>query len=117
MELALSKSVKMVLVYISGYISRNDVDEYDTQFYYDEFGEFTKEIIRGGCQCQWVIYCYVFFHHIMSSVCRTSFINITMMIEEFYGFENIDKFHGKILTYYLTTIASFTYLDRQKNHL
>ena len=44
MELALSKTVKMALVYIAGYISRNDVDEYDTQFYYDESGEFTKEI-------------------------------------------------------------------------
>ena len=40
---------KAGLVYIAGYILRNEVEEQEeAKFYYGEFGDYTAEINRGG---------------------------------------------------------------------
>ena len=87
----LAKEIKMALVYIAGYVTRNDhVD--DTKYYVEEFGEYTEELNRGGLTmsrddiCQWVFYSYMLFHHIKESVCRISLCNALMTISDFYGF-------------------------------
>ena len=43
----LAKEVKMALVYIAGYVVRNDPVD-DTKYYVEEFGKYTKELNRGG---------------------------------------------------------------------
>ena len=98
----LAKEVQMALVYIAGYVTRNDhVD--DTKYYVVEFGEFTEELNRGRlimpgdniCQC--FFYSYMLFHHIKESVCRISLCNALVTISDFYGFINIEKKHGRIM--------------------
>ena len=43
----LAKEVKMALVYIAGYVTRNDHAD-DTKYYVEEFGEYTEELNRVG---------------------------------------------------------------------
>ena len=46
LEASLSDEIKMVLVYIAGYITRNDnqPSEYETYFYYKKYGRYTNSI-------------------------------------------------------------------------
>ena len=62
LENILSTYVKMSLIYIAGYVVRNDEDSDDSYFYYEKFRYFTDETNCGGLNvpgdfvCQWVIY-------------------------------------------------------------
>ena len=44
LEPSLSNEIKMALVYIAGYITRNDdqLSEYETHFYYEKYGKYTN---------------------------------------------------------------------------
>ena len=89
----LAKEVKMALVYIAGYVTRNDhVD--DTKYYVEEFGEHTEELNRGGLTMPGdnMSMGFLFLH-----VCRISLCNALMTISDFYGFINIENKHGRIL--------------------
>ena len=48
LENILSIDVKMSLIYIAGYVVRNDKDSDDSYFYYEKFRYFTDKINRGG---------------------------------------------------------------------
>ena len=103
LEESLSKIVKMALVYIAGYVCRND-DVDDSRYYVQEYGDYINELNRGGLSipgvnmCQWVFYSYALFNHISNSVCRTSLCNVLMMVSEFYSLDKIEKKHGRILS-------------------
>ena len=47
-EKELPKQVKMSLVYIAGYITRNDPPFDDTLFCFKNYGDYLKELNRGG---------------------------------------------------------------------
>ena len=103
LERYLDIDTKMSLVYISGYICRQDDDnDDDTYFIYEKFGDFVRDINRGGLKipgdmiCQWTIYSYIIFHEVVKETCRTSLCNLLMMIAEYYGL-NINKKHGRIM--------------------
>ena len=50
------------------------------------FGKYTEELNRGGLTlpadeiCQWVTYSYIMFHQVVRVVCRTSLLNVLMVI-------------------------------------
>ena len=75
LENNLPRDVKAGLVYIAGYVVRNDEDTPGTQYYYSEYGDYTAEINRGGLKipadnvCQWSIFSYIVFHEIVNKVC------------------------------------------------
>ena len=103
LERSLDIDTKMSLVYISGYICRQDDDnDDDTYFIYEKFGDFVRDINRGGLKipgdmiCQWTIYSYIIFHEVVKETCCTSLCNLLIMIAEYYGL-NINKKHGRIM--------------------
>ena len=76
MEATLSKYIKMVLVYIARYITRKNKDnsKSDTYFYFEKYGDHTKELNRGGLRipidhtCQWLFFCFILFHTLKENV-------------------------------------------------
>ena len=106
LESRLSDDTLNALVYIAGYVSRNDkddVDSDDTSFYVSKYGAYISCLNRGGLTlpkdeiCQWVIYCYIMYLTVSGSVCRTSLCNIMMLVAQFNKF-NVQKHHGRILS-------------------
>ena len=103
LEESVETDVKAALVYIAGYITRECCNIEGTYDYYSEFGDYIKEINRGGLMIpvdnasQWTIFSYILFHKVADFVCRTSLCNILMSISEFYDF-NMGKYHGKTLS-------------------
>ena len=93
----------MVLIYIAGYVAEKMIEERTTLTQTFTFRKYTEELNRGGLTlpadeiCQWVIYSYIMFHQVVRVVCRTSLLNILMVIAEFHNF-NIEKKHGRILS-------------------
>ena len=73
LEESVSFENKSSLVYIAGYITRNDLELDErtrlgqTSFYFEKYGEFTKSMDRGVLNvpsdraCQWTIFCYILF--------------------------------------------------------
>ena len=61
-ESNLSKEIKMSLVYIAAYVSREDPPVEDTSFCFDQFEEYFREINHGGLTlpgdniCHWIFY-------------------------------------------------------------
>ena len=108
MEGSIPQETKMSLVYIAGYITRNDKELSEnellglTTFYHKKFGSITDSLDRGGlnipsdCACQWTFFCFILFNVVKDKVCRKSLCNILMSISEFYSF-NMEKRHGHIL--------------------
>ena len=88
------------LVYISGYISRKDLDMNlnATYMYYEKYGSYTQQPDHGGLNipcdtvCQWCVFGYLMFDKVKSSVCRNSLSNIFQTISDYYGF-NVEKQH------------------------
>ena len=103
LENILSIYVKMSLIYIAGYVARNDEDSDDSYFYYEKFRYFTDEINRGGLNvpgdfvCQWVIYCYIMFCEVADNTCISSLCNLMMLISESYQL-NMNRKYGVILS-------------------
>jgi len=103
-ESQLTKEVKMSLVYIAGYVVRNDApNDNDTFYLYEEFGDYIRGMNCGGLCiprdniCQWVFYSYALFHHLYSNTCKVSICNCFMMTSDFNCFENVLRKHGRIL--------------------
>ena len=88
LEKSLSMDCIMALVYISGYIMRNDSITEDSHFYFEKYGNFLNEMNRGGLKipgdsmCQWVIFCYIVFHEVNEKTCRTSLSKIKVLSRE-----------------------------------
>ena len=104
LEKSLTVDTIMTLVYIAGYIVRNDDDQLErSYFYYEQYGNFLKDLNRGGlcipydAVCQWVIYSYAMFKVLAEVCCRTSLCNFLMLISEMYEL-NMDRRHGMILS-------------------
>jgi len=103
LEKTLSMDCIMALVYISGYIMRNDSITEDSHFYFEKYCKFLNEMNRGGLtvpgdsMCQWVIFCYIVFHEVNEKTCRTSLSNIFMIIAEMYN-QNKTRTHARILS-------------------
>ena len=104
LESSLSVDTIMALVYIAGYVVRNDDDAVDdTHFYFEKYGSFTNEMNRGGLTipgdsaCQLVIYSYVMFHQVVDYSSRTYLCNVLMVVSELYKF-NMNRSHAFILS-------------------
>ena len=105
LEALVPAATKSVLVYIAGYVTRKDVDgdsAFDTS-YYEEFGEYTRSLDRGGLKipsdrsCQWTILCYVLFNVVKASVCQRSFMRIAMMLSDEMEFQ-MEERHARIIS-------------------
>ena len=100
LENKLQNDVKAALVYVAGYVVKNDVTESaGTNFYFMEYGDYTAELNRGGLTipkdniCQWTFFSYIIFHDIVNKICRKSLCNVLMLISEYYSL-NMEKKHG-----------------------
>ena len=100
LEKSVQIDTKAGLVYIAGYIVRNEVEEQEeAKSYYGELGDYTPEINRGGLKipndnvCQRTIFSYISFNEIVSKVCRKSLCNLLMLISESFNF-NMERKHA-----------------------
>ena len=90
LEESLPTDIKMSLVYIAGYICRNDNESDDTKLYFEKFGSFTESINRGGLHipndnvCQFCICSHIIFHEVVNKVCRNSLCNILILVSDIY---------------------------------
>ena len=104
LEDALTYEVKSSLVYISGYVTRNDIASVeDTFVYFERYGMFTAGLDRGGLHipsdsiCEWVCFCYIMFHSVVTNICRYSLSKIFMNIAERFNIA-VEMKHGNILS-------------------
>ena len=109
MESSLDSATKQKLVYVAGYVTRRDEEMTEeeslacTTFYYDSFGDFTKELDNDGINvpsdsaCQFIFFSYILFQTIKDNVCGVSLANILYYVSEFYDF-NMEKRHCKIFS-------------------
>ena len=99
----------MVLVYIAGYITRNDSGSSEekllneTTFYHQIYEQYLDAMDRGGFNiptndtCQWSIFCFILFNAVKEKVFRKSFCKLCMMVSEYYDFD-MKKRHGTMLS-------------------
>ena len=93
----------MALVYIAGYITRNDnqPSECETHFYFEKYGKYTnltdcgKQNVPSDHTSQWLFFGFILFHPIKEKVCYKSLSNIFTLISEFHFF-NMEKKHTSI---------------------
>ena len=110
LESSITLDTKMSLVYIAGYVTRNDevLDENDlldeTMFYTDKYGEVLKELDRGGLKFptdtarQWTFFCFSMFQSVKNKVCKKSLADIFMLIAEHHDMKSIRRCHAIILS-------------------
>ena len=102
LEETLDMNTKMALVYIAGYIVRNDNEIDDSHEYYEKYGSFTDNLNRGGLSipgdsaCQWTFFSYIIFKIVADHVCRKSLSNILVLISEMHMF-NMNRSHSYAL--------------------
>lgn len=102
LEETLDVNTKMALVYIAGYIVRNDNEIDDSHEYYEKYGSFTDNLNRGGLSipgdsaCQWTFFSYIIFKIVADHVCRKSLSNILVLISEMHMF-NMNRSHSYAL--------------------
>ena len=93
LEKELPSDIIMTLIYLAGYVGRNDDEIHDACFYYGIYGNYLKDMHRGELKifgdtiCQLTIYGYIIFHEVVDLSCRSSFCNILMLISEMYYFD------------------------------
>ena len=93
LEKKLPSDIIMTLIYLAGYVGRNDDETHDTYFYYEIYGNYLKDKNRGGLKtpcdaiCQLTIYSCIIYHEVVDLFCRSSFCNILMLISEMYCFD------------------------------
>ena len=112
LESTVPEDTKMVLVYIAGYITRNDSGSSEekrlneTTFYHQIYEQYLDAMDRGGFNiptndtCQWSIFCFILFKAVKKKVFRKSFCKLCMMVSEYYDFD-MEKRHGTILSHIL----------------
>ena len=93
LESSIADDVKMSLIHIAGYVTRNDKERTDyelldqTTFYYQKYGQFLD---RGGLKiptdnsCEWTFFCFVIFQIVKDHVCRKSLSSIFMIVSGYY---------------------------------
>ena len=102
LEYNLPVDIKLVLVYIAGYVMRHTECEDDTFCIYSKYGSYLKSLNRSGlkipgdCACLWSFFCYIVFHDLADLTCRTSLCRVFLLISEFYEF-NISQSQSRIL--------------------
>ena len=81
----------MALVFIAKYVARKSRTANDTQFYFDKYGAYFKQLNTSSLTfsvsvsdsvCQWVIYSYILLQEINSSTCR-KLLCITLIMTSF----------------------------------
>ena len=93
LEPSLSSEIKMALVYIAGYITRNgnQPSECETHFYYEKYEKYSNLTDHGKIPsdhtCQWLFFWFILFNTIKEKVCYKSLSNIFMLISEFHFFQ------------------------------
>ena len=100
LEPSLSNEIKMVHVFIAGYITWNDNQhiEYEDHFYYEKYEKYTnltncgKLNVPSDYTYQWLFFC---FDTIKEKVFYKSLSNSFMLISEFHFF-NMKKKHASI---------------------
>ena len=101
-----------MIVYIAGYITRNDLASSEellneTAFYHQKYGQYLDPMDRSrsnisiGNTCQWSVFCFVVFNGVIfnavkEKVCRKSFSNLYTVVSEYYDFEM--RKHGFIIS-------------------
>ena len=100
LEKSVQIDTKAGLIYIAGYIVRNEVEEQEeAKFYYGEFGDYAAEInlrclkIPNDNVCQWTIFSYILSNEIVSKVSRKSLCNVLMLMSQSFNF-NMDRKHA-----------------------
>ena len=69
LETDLSQEIMATIVHIAGYVCRKSFseDQDETYHYYENYGEFTNSLSRGGLTvpgdtaCQWAAMCFLIF--------------------------------------------------------
>ena len=87
-ELSLSSEIKIALVYIAKYITRNDnqPSECEIHFYYEKYGKYTNLTDHGKLKvlfdhtCQWLFFCFILFHTIKEKFYYKSLSNFYMLV-------------------------------------
>ena len=114
LEDGIKEETKISLVHIAGYVTRrdqgqlrvlseNDDDDGTTFFYFERYGEYTREMDRGGLHkptdstCQWVFFCYIMFVAIKESVCRLSLSRVFDEVSDTYHF-SMRRNHSRTLS-------------------
>ena len=93
----------MTLIYIVGYVRRNNGEIHDIYFYYEIYGNYLMDVNHAGLKipgdtiCQFTIYSYIIFHEVADLSGCSSFCNILILISEMYDFD-INRNHGVILS-------------------
>ena len=103
LESSVSEEVKINLIYIAGYVTKNvNFTDEDTHEYYDKYGIFTELLNRGGLKapgdsiCQWCIFCFIVYDKIKTCVCRKSLMGVFQDISYHYSF-SVHRCHCRIL--------------------
>ena len=111
----------MSLVYIAGYICRNDNESDDTKLYFEKFGSFAESINRGGLHipndnlCQFCIFSYIIFHEVVNKVCRNSLCNILMLVSDIYSLNMERDMEELCQIFYSKTRVNCLHQDLLKN--
>ena len=102
-RIGIPSEVIMTLIYIAGYVRRNNSEIHDIYFYYEIYGNYLMDMNHAGLKipgdtfCQFTIYSYIIFHEVADLSGRSSFCNILILISEMYDFD-INRNHGVILS-------------------
>ena len=109
LEDKISRETKMSLVHIAGYVTRKDEEKSEenllgmTTFYFQEYGDYTKSLDRGGLNypddsaCQWTFFCFPLFNTVKDKVCRKSLSSLFMLVSEQHSF-GMQRHHAHILS-------------------
>ena len=100
LERSVSEEMKANLFYISGYVTIKlhvEGEDYDdTYSYYEKYGRYLASLNRGGLKVpqdstfQWVIFCYLIFDVIKTSICR-SLMYIFQQVSDTYNLNTEEK--------------------------
>ena len=106
LEETLPYEVKSTLLYVAGYVTRNDESNANDIFNYaEQFTRFTLDLDRGGLNipsdgiCEWVCFCYVI------SYSYNSLCDIFLDNAERFMFEVEKSMEASYQIYYLITIV------------
>ena len=108
LELSVSEENVMALVYISGYVTRNDselseIDLLDsTTIYNEKYGQYLRSADRGGLNVpldnavQWAIFSFIMFNIVKVKTYQKSLTNLFVLVSNYYEF-GMKEHHGRIL--------------------
>ena len=92
LESEIAVDVKMALVYVAGYVHRNEGCLDDTHNIYSQYGSYFDSlnlgnlVVPGDCVFKWSFFCYIMFYEIARKTCINFFSKIFLLISYFYQF-------------------------------